>query len=358
MTRASGKKLVGAVTFGDEFAHIAAGPMQEHDERGCCGNCVRCVNAVDAAYTVVYGFHLEKARARFGVRCNAHAGHAGGAGSVGRRYLEREHRAAVEQRNLDARGCGVVTGNDRRYGGDEGDGLLGGDGTDQLFGEAGADWLDGGSGDDVINGGLDNDHLQGGTGNDTLNGGSGTDGLHGGDGHDRLDGGTGNDYDHLDGGNGNDILYGRDGNDYLLGSAGNDKIIGGTGFDTLVGGTGNDRLMGTNSTAKGIGERDHLLSGSYQDSDTFILGQHGQAFYTGGPADFAIIHDFDLYALGNSTADKIQLGSSRGGYSIANVTAGNFSGAGIHYQGDLIGIVHGVNAASLNLNDSRQFTFA
>ena len=111
--------------------------------------------------------------------------------------------------SFDGRG-----GDDRAWGGEEGDTFLGGTGADQLFGNGGNDNLDGGA---------DNDIIQGGAGNDTLQGGSGVDTLDGGDDDDTLDGGSGN--DTLNGGNGNDTLHGGAGNDSLNGGAGTDTAV-------------------------------------------------------------------------------------------------------------------------------------
>jgi Ca2+-binding RTX toxin-like protein len=105
-------------------------------------------------------------------------------------------------------------GDDRAWGGEQGDTLSGGTGNDQLFGNGGADTLSGGDNNDIVTGGAGNDVLAGGTGVDTLNG--------------------GNDNDSVDGGSGNDTLNGDDGNDMLHGGAGNDALNGGNGTDTAV----------------------------------------------------------------------------------------------------------------------------
>jgi len=105
-------------------------------------------------------------------------------------------------------------GNDKAWGGEQGDSLTGGAGDDELHGNGG---------NDVLSGGDNNDLLFGGTGNDSLSGGNGVDVLNGEDDNDSLDGGAGN--DTLNGGNGNDTFHGGAGNDALNGGAGTDTAV-------------------------------------------------------------------------------------------------------------------------------------
>ncbi|HET9640380.1 MAG TPA: M10 family metallopeptidase C-terminal domain-containing protein [Allosphingosinicella sp.] len=111
--------------------------------------------------------------------------------------------------SFDGRG-----GDDKAWGGEEGDTFSGGTGIDELFGNGGNDNLSGGDQNDTLHGGAGNDVLEGGAGIDTLNG--------------------GDDDDTLDGGSGNDTLNGEEGNDSLHGGAGNDVLNGGNGTDTAV----------------------------------------------------------------------------------------------------------------------------
>ncbi len=111
--------------------------------------------------------------------------------------------------SFDGRG-----GDDRAWGGEEGDTLAGGTGNDQLFGNGGNDSLSGGD---------NNDTISGGAGADTASGGNGIDILNGGDGDDSLSGGAG--VDTLNGDLGNDTLHGGAGNDSLHGGAGIDRAV-------------------------------------------------------------------------------------------------------------------------------------
>ncbi|NEP20477.1 MAG: calcium-binding protein, partial [Leptolyngbya sp. SIO4C1] len=179
-------------------------------------------------------------------------------------------------------------------------------------------------------------------------------------------------FENINTGAGNDTIYGTGGanrinagagHDRVYAGAGNDTITGGKGNDYLVGGLNNDVINGTSYAAQGTGERDILVSGSLQDQDLFVLGERrsgiGRVFYNDqGFADHAVIQDFDVYDFAGDLADKIQLLGSASSYSVSNVTVNGVSGAGIYFQHDLIGIVEGVRASSLNLHNSNQFTYA
>ncbi len=177
-----------------------------------------------------------------------------------------------------------------------------------------------------------------------------------GSGHDRIYGNGAK--NSLVGHAGNDVLHGFGGNDRLWGSGGHDYLLGGSGHDVIVGGLGNDRINGTAHAFQGTGERDILISGSLSDRDTFILGDNKGVYYNDyGNADFAVIKDFDVYDFLGDIADRIQLLGSAVSYSLSNVSVNGIAGAGIHYAGDLIGIVQGINSASLDLTNSNQFMY-
>ena len=90
----------------------------------------------------------------------------------------------------------------------------------------------------------------------------------------------------------------------------------------------------------------------------FVLGEEDRVFYNNlGNTDYALISDFDLSDPLNDLADTIQLVGSALSYSISDMTIDGTMGAGIQFANDLIGLVAGVNAASLNLNDSTQFVY-
>ena len=274
--------------------------------------------------------------------------------------------------------------------GDGADVVIGTHGANRIYTNGGNDFISALGGNDFISAGSGADQVYGGSGNDFISGGSGDDFMDGGSGIDTVD------YRHWDGGgvynlttevasftgyyneeirnfeniytgDGADIVIGNaaanvintgDGNDYINGSGGDDQLIGGRGNDTIVGGFGNDRINGSSYTSQGTGERDILISGSMGDSDTFVLGESGRVFYNDqGYTDHAVLQDFDVHDFFGDIADKIQLLGSAASYSLSNVSVSGIAGAGIHYAGDLIGIVQNVSSASLNLTDTNQFTY-
>lgn len=169
-------------------------------------------------------------------------------------------------------------------------------------------------------------------------------------------------FEHVLGSQGSETIIGTTGTNILTGNGGNDTIQGGGGNDTLTGGTGNDRLNGTSFIAQGTNERDILISGNLNDTDVFILGERqgsrSRVFYNDvGNTDHAVIQDFDIYDFVGDIADRIQLWGSASNYAISNVTVNGVSGAGIHFRGDLIGIVQGISATNLSLTNNTQFTY-
>lgn len=225
-------------------------------------------------------------------------------------------------------------------------------------------------------------------GNDTVFGGNGNVRIFGGDdwtiqpvggglpillapgGDDRLVGGAGNDTlfgevgnDTLEGGNDHDLLSGGAGDDLLLGGNGRDRMYGGAGDDTLNGGGGNDFIVGTSFASGGVGEIDFLRSGSKFDRDTFVLGEAGFAgpkvYYNGPGLDFAVIEDFDTVGV---LRDKVQLAGEASDYNLGMVNNLNangtlVSGVAIRQGGEIIGVLQDINLASVNLNNSNQFSF-
>jgi hypothetical protein len=194
--------------------------------------------------------------------------------------------------------------------------------------------------------GTDRDDVYfGGSADDKLEGGKGTDILYGRGGNDEMKGNE--EADYLYGGDGNDKLEGGDGDDILYGEAGNDEVKGGKGNDILTGIDPNNALLG-------FGEIDKLQGN--ENADTFVLGDLNGIYYLGrGNADYALIDDFK-----RDQGDTIQLNGSAGRYSLQTRMGANGSGlpdgTGILHNGDLIGIVKGVNSG-LSLSDSSVFTF-
>ncbi len=150
-------------------------------------------------------------------------------------------------------------GNDEIHAGKDDDIILGGEGDDELYGNYGNDiimagngndFANGNQGDDILKGGNDNDILHGGKGDDTVMGENGTDILLGDLGNDIICVGSGNDFvsgnqgdDTLEGGDGDDVLWGGKDNDILIGDNGEDWLFGDLGYDVVMGGAGGDRFV-------------------------------------------------------------------------------------------------------------------
>ncbi|NJK69853.1 MAG: calcium-binding protein [Microcoleus sp. SU_5_3] len=262
------------------------------------------------------------------------------------------------------------------------DKLTGTNAGDLIRGLAGNDFVLALDGDDDIFGNSGNDNLQGGNGNDEIEGDDGDDTIFGGNnddfllgdgteaenffGNDVIFAGTGN--DTVDGGRGDNQLFGQEGNDRMFGGGGSDIIEGGSGNDTLFGdnrtGSAGDRLIGVDDlrflVRPGQGEIDYLTGGNglglNAGQDVFVLGDVNRVYYddgivnNSGRSDFAVITDF------SDGSDRIEL---KGGvtYSLSSVSnlPGGVSGVGIFARLDnsneLIGVVRGVNASQLQINN-------
>jgi hypothetical protein len=180
--------------------------------------------------------------------------------------------------------------------------------------------------------------FQGTSGNDTIAARGGNNPIFGLAGDDRLFGNVGN--DTLDGGDGNDILNGGSDRDSLIGGNGNDLLFGDLGNDSLDGGTGNDILTGAGLIANSFGRGEiDLLTGGI-GSDRFVIGDTNVSYYlSNGNLDYALITDFNLLE------DTIQL---KAGFTLASTGSGLPTGTAIAQGGDLIAILAGVAASSLN----------
>lgn len=270
-------------------------------------------------------------------------------------------------------------GNDSLYGGDDNDQLFGYSGSDLLHGGNGNDYLYGDVGDDTLYGYSGDDILVGGSGNDTLDGGEGYDiatfsgqgtqhrvsfvydypnlnhairvdnDIEGVDflyGIERIDLGTEGSYnvytgatnadnliadfnvaallygddgdDRLSGSNYNDILDGGNNNDLLYGGLGNDNLYGGAGNDYINAGAGNDYIVGYDFDLSNGPQIDRLLGGP--GSDTFVLGESGQVFYTKTGGGYSIIQEWNPFIPDPNAIyvefDQIQLAGNAGQYKL------------------------------------------
>lgn len=158
-------------------------------------------------------------------------------------------------------------------------------------------------------------------------------------------------------------------NDILIGVEAPDVVVGLGGSDVLRGMGGNDTLIGVNAVGKNPGrnETDALYGGT--GADTFVLGDfNGGVYYLdkgkkgGGKKSYAGIQDFEdgdkitlrCYEMGEYELDK----NYRIGNTIATAIYYNKdSQAGISKGDDLIAVVQGSGAASLDLMNSNQFNW-
>lgn len=158
-------------------------------------------------------------------------------------------------------------------------------------------------------------------------------------------------------------------NDILIGVEAADTVIGLGGSDVLRGRGGDDVLIGVNAGGKNPGRNEVDVLYGEVGADTFVLGDfNGGVFYldkgkTGrGRASYAGIQDFE-------DGDKISLRCyEMGEYELdTNYRIGNVIGAAIYYNkdskpgigkgDDLIAIVQGSGATSLDLMNNNQFNW-
>jgi len=158
-------------------------------------------------------------------------------------------------------------------------------------------------------------------------------------------------------------------NDILIGVEAPDVVIGLGGSDVLRGMGGDDTLIGVYAVGKNPGrnEIDVLYGGA--GADTFVLGDfNGGVYYLdegsrgGGRKSYARILDFEdgdkvtlrCYKMGEYNLDK----NYRVGNTIATAIYYNKDGkAGISKADDLIAVVQGSGAASLDLMNYNQFNW-
>ncbi|MFO7629217.1 MAG: VCBS domain-containing protein [Prochlorococcaceae cyanobacterium] len=145
---------------------------------------------------------------------------------------------------------------------------------------------------------------------------------------------------------------GTNGDDALTGNARSNTLKGLRGNDLLNG--AGDRLAGDAITQTNPNEIDTLIGG--KGRDTFQLGDIAGSFYlTGGNNDYARIKDF-------SKGDTLLLSGSPSDYSIERrVRINGQSGVGL-YAGsgedrDLVALIQGKSANSLDLTNPSQVTF-
>ncbi|SDG93972.1 calcium-binding protein [Alloyangia pacifica] len=152
--------------------------------------------------------------------------------------------------------------------------------------------------------------------------------------------------DDFFGGPGADVLIGRGGGDYLDGQAGDDFVSGvdadgaETVGDTLVGNAGDDILFGD--------EGDHLAGGAGNDFYDIVVPQGDDAFtpltlYTyeltgndGGPELISLMR-----------ADGTLLSAEEAYDNLTVAEAADGSGAALIYDGVVLAVIRGVDAAAL-----------
>jgi Ca2+-binding RTX toxin-like protein len=149
------------------------------------------------------------------------------------------------------------------------------------------------------------------------------------------------------------IAYGNASANTLLGSSGDNFLYGAAGSDSLSGGSGNDLMQGAlSSSTGGRGEIDTLTGGV--GADIFVLGYSSGALYNDGVAGSAGTSDFALITDFAAGTDSLKLYGSAAKYSLANVTVGSVTGAGLYYEtgatDELIAIIQVSGAAATTSN--------
>ena len=158
-------------------------------------------------------------------------------------------------------------------------------------------------------------------------------------------------------------------NDILIGVEASDVVTGLGGGDVLKGMGGNDTLIGVNAVGKNPGRNEIDVLYGDAGADTFVLGDFdGGVYYLdkgnkgGGKKSAAGIQDFEdgdkitlrCYEMGEYELDT----NYRVGNTIATAIYYNKDGqAGISKGDDLIAVVQGSGAASLDLMNNNQFNW-
>jgi Ca2+-binding RTX toxin-like protein len=152
----------------------------------------------------------------------------------------------------------------------------------------------------------------------------------------------------------NDIVIGTDANDVLSGCMGSDVVIGGAGDDVISG-------VHTEMPLPGRDEIDVLIGGLGQDR--FVLSGHHGIYYKDvvgqSSISYAAIQDFER-------GDRIVLEREKiGSYELVATTVGLSAATSIYYNrdgkpgisvyDDLISVVQGPAARSLDLMDANTF---
>ncbi|MEY3962751.1 MAG: hypothetical protein RLZZ106_6 [Cyanobacteriota bacterium] len=157
--------------------------------------------------------------------------------------------------------------------------------------------------------------------------------------------------------------------DILIGIEASDVVTGLGGSDVLKGMGGNDTLIGVNAVGKNPGRNEIDVLYGDAGADTFVLGDFdGGVYYLdkgnkgGGKNSHAGIQDFEdgdkitlrCYEMGEYELDK----NYRVGNTIATAIYYNKDGqAGISRGDDLVAVVQGSGAASLDLMNNNQFNW-
>ncbi|MBE9637113.1 calcium-binding protein [Salipiger mangrovisoli] len=152
--------------------------------------------------------------------------------------------------------------------------------------------------------------------------------------------------DDFFGGPGADVLVGRGGGDYLDGQDGNDSISGvdvagaDTVGDTLVGNAGDDILFGD--------EGDHLAGGAGNDYYDIVVPQGDDAFTP------LTLHTYELNGndggpelISLMRADGTLIDADEAYDNLTVAEAADGSGAALIYDGIVLAVIKGVDAASL-----------
>ena len=216
-------------------------------------------------------------------------------------------------------------------------------------------------GDDVITTGEGDDRVNGGNGNDTIVTAQGNDTIFAGAGSDTVS--AGNDDDTVFLGSGKDTYSGGElGDDRVVGGSGDDEIVDSRGSNILEGGTGNDFIFARDVGEEGGPAQTDIVLGGF-GNDTMLIDNGDTASGGAGADSFniradsgdanVIITDFNnaedvVVVLVAPELVPTPTGMDDPDPKTLWVAADSDAGATITYNGQLVAVLQGAQAADLN----------
>lgn len=162
---------------------------------------------------------------------------------------------------------------------------------------------------------------------------------------DNVENVLGSDFDDtISGDDSDNLLKGREGDDLLTGRGGDDFLDGGLGSDTLIGGEGNDVLIANGSGSEDRLEQDVLTGGAGADRFGF-LSTDGPALIT----DFTPGEDLLDFRATDAGFDDLAFDTVAGAAPPGAAASG--AATTVTYQGQVMAVLHGVDAGQLSQED-------